>query len=165
VGRRDFAILVLLARLGLRAGEVAALRLTDVDWRAGELVIRGKGRREERLPLPVDAGEAIVAYLRDGRPAVREPGLFLAAQAPSRCLTTSGISSAVASACLRAGLPVAGPHRLRHSAATQMLQSGATLGEVGQVLRQRGLATTSIYAKVDRAALSTLALPWPGSRP
>jgi site-specific recombinase XerD len=162
VGRRDFAILMLLARLGLRAGEVAALELGDIDWRAGELVVRGKGRREERLPIPVDVGEAIVGYLRRGRPRDGERGLFLRARAPHGRLSGGGVNAVVRQGCDRAGLPRFGAHRLRHTAATEMLRAGATLTEIGQVLRHRSLSTTAIYAKVDRVALRGLALPWPG---
>jgi integrase/recombinase XerD len=162
VGRRDHAILVLLARLGLRAGEVAGLELDDVDWRAGELVVRGKGSRQERLPLPVDVGEALVTYLHHGRPRVASRVLFLRVRAPIVGLTNFSVGNVVARACRRAGFPRVGAHRLRHSAATAMLQGGASLTEVGQVLRQSRLATTAIYAKVDRAALRSLAQPWPG---
>lgn len=162
VGRRDFAILMLLARLGLRAGEVAALELDDIDWRAGELVVRGKGRRQERLPIPVDVGEAIVGYLRRGRPATVDRALFLRARAPHGPVTVGAVQGVVHNACDRAGLPRVGAHRLRHTAATEMLRAGAALAEVGQVLRHRSLSTTAIYAKVDRAALRSLALPWPG---
>jgi integrase/recombinase XerD len=162
VGRRDFAILVVLARLGLRAAEVAALEMGDIDWRAGELLIRGKGRREERLPLPGDVGEAIVTYLRRGRPACSDRALFVRANAPHRRVTASAIRGVVRNACDRAGLPQVGAHRLRHTVATEMLRAGAPLAEVSQMLRQRDAATTAIYAKVDRAGLRSLALPWPG---
>jgi site-specific recombinase XerD len=161
VGRRDFAILVLLSRLGLRAGEVAALELGDIDWRSGEMVVRGKARRQERLPLPVDVGEAIIAYLRAGRPRGEERGLFLRARAPYGRLGDGAVRSVVQQACDRAGLDRIGAHRLRHSAATEMLRAGATLAEIGQVLRHRSLSTTAIYAKVDRGVLASLALPWP----
>jgi len=161
-GRRDFAVLVMLARLGLRAGEVAALRLDDVDWRAGELVIVGKGRRAERLPLPSDVGEAIVAYLRDGRPATAlDRSLIVRVRAPHRGLTTGGITQIVFAAAGRAGLGPIHAHRLRHTAATQMLRAGASLDQIGQVLRHRQALTTAIYAKVDRDALRQLARPWP----
>jgi len=162
VGRRDYAVLVVLARLGLRAGEVAALRLEDVDWRAGELVITGKGRRAERLPLPADVGEAIVAYLKDGRPATAlDRSLIVRVRAPHHGLTTGGITQIVFGAAARAGLGPIHSHRLRHTAATQMLRAGASLEEVGQVLRHRQALTTAIYAKVDRDALRALARPWP----
>lgn len=166
VGRRDYAVLVMLARLGLRAGEVAALRIEDVDWRAGELRISGKGRRDERLPLPEDVGEAIVAYLHDGRPATAlDRSLIVRVRAPHQGLTTGGITQIVFAAADRAGLGPIYAHRLRHTAATRMLRAGASLEEVGQVLRHRQLLTTAIYAKVDRDALRALARPWPGVRP
>ncbi len=165
-GRRDYAVLVLLARLGLRAGEVAALRIEDVDWRAGELRISGKGRRDERLPLPDDVGEAIVAYLRDGRPATAlDRSLIVRVRAPHHGLTTGGITQIVFAAAARAGLGPLRSHRLRHTAATQMLRAGASLEEVGQVLRHRQVLTTAIYAKVDRDALRAIARPWPEVRP
>jgi len=162
-GRRDYAILVVLVRLGLRAAEVAALRLDDIDWRAGEIVVRGKGRTEERLPLPVDVGAAVAAYLQDGRPRRPEREVFLRASAPRRGLAPEGVSEVVRSASERAGLGSFGAHRLRHTAGTLMLREGASLTEVAQVLRHRRVATTSIYAKVDHQALRTLAMPWPGS--
>jgi integrase/recombinase XerD len=163
LGRRDFAILLLLSRLGLRIGEVAALRLEDLDWRAGEIEVRGKGGRRERLPLPVDAGEAIVGWLRDGRPDCESRFLFTRARAPHDGLHPSSLNGVVHRACRRAGLPEGGPHRLRHTAATQMLRAGASLREVGQVLRHRDSEVTSIYAKVDRLALATMVQPWPGA--
>jgi integrase/recombinase XerD len=163
-GRRDFAILTTLVRLGLRAGEVAGLRLEDVDWRAGELVVTGKGRRSERLPLPVDVGEAITSYLRDGRPSsAQDRCLFQRVKAPHRGLTTGGVTQVVVSAAQRAGLGQIHAHRLRHTAATQMLRAGGSLVEIGQVLRHRELLTTAVYAKVDRDALRQLARPWPGA--
>ena len=162
-GRRDFAVLILLARLGLRAGEVAALSLDDIDWRAGEITVRGKGSRSERLPLTADAGEAVAAYLRDGRPepfdGVRQ--VFLRARAPHHGLTTAGVSQAVFSAGQRAGIGPVRAHRLRHSAATGMLRAGVPLTEIGQVLRHRRLLSTAIYAKADTEALRALARPWP----
>ena len=161
-GRRDYAVLVMLARLGLRAGEVAALGLEDIDWRAGELVVAGKGRRTERLPLPADVGEAIVAYLRDGRPATAvDRSLIIRVRAPHRGLTGGGVTQIVYAAAARAGLGPLHSHRLRHTAATQMLPAGASLEEIGQVLRHRQVLTTAIYAKVDRNALRGLARPWP----
>jgi integrase/recombinase XerD len=160
VGRRDYAILLLLARLGLRAGEVAAIQLEDVDWRAGELLVRGKGGRQDVLPLPVDVGEALVSYLRR-RPRCECRALFLRVSAPRRELNRSTIGWVVRAACDRAGLPRVGAHRLRHTAATEMLRAGASLAEIGQVLRHREQKTTSIYARVDRKALRTLARPWP----
>ncbi len=160
-GRRDHAVLTVLARLGLRAGEVASLDLADIDWRAGELVIRGKGRREERVPLPTDVGEALAAWLRRGRPRCESDAVFTRVRAPHRRLTSGGVSAIVRAACARTGLPELNAHRLRHTAATEMLRAGASLAEVGQVLRHASLLTTAIYAKVDHSRLRTLGLPWP----
>jgi integrase/recombinase XerD len=162
-GRRDYAVLVVLSRLGLRAGEVAALELADIDWRAGELVVRGKGQRSERLPLPADVGEALAGWLRRGRPRCEATTVFTRVRAPHRRLTSSGVSAIVRAACARAGLPAVHAHRLRHTAATEMLRAGASLPEVGQVLRHASVLSTAIYAKVDRDRLRTLALPWPGA--
>jgi len=161
-GRRDRAILVLLARLGLRAGEVACLEVGDLDWRAGEISVHGKGSRRERLPLPADAGEALVGYLHGGRPRAGCRKVFLRLNAPAEGLTVAAVTAVVYRACARAGLPRAGAHRLRHSAASAMLAGGGTLTEVGQVLRHTRLGTTAIYAKIDQAALRGLARPWPG---
>ena len=163
-GRRDLAVLTLLARLGLRAAEVAALELGDIDWRAGELVIRGKGRRAERLPLPADAGAAVAGYLRGGRAPGQCRSVFLSARAPYGGVSAGAVKAIVRSACRRAGLPPAGAHRLRHTAATEMLRAGSPLAEVGQVLRHRAASTTAIYAKVDHDALRELARPWPVAR-
>jgi integrase/recombinase XerD len=160
-GRRDFAILTLLARLGLRTQEVADLQLDDVDWRAGELLIRGKGQRWERLPLPQDVGAVLVDYLRHGRPRCLYRSLFLRARAPRMPLTAAGVRSVVHHACDRAGLARVGAHRLRHTVATQLLQAGAPLSEIAQLLRHVSEATTAVYAKVDRAALQAVARPWP----
>jgi integrase/recombinase XerD len=162
-GRRDFAILMLLARLGLRRGEVAALKLDDVDWRAGEIVIRGKGSRIDRLPLPSDVGQALVDYLRDGRPRGFGRRLILPARAPYGELSPRAIAAVVMRACKRAGIAPVGAHRLRHTIASELLRRGAGLPEIGQLLRHRSIDTTAIYAKVDRRALSRLALAWPGS--
>jgi site-specific recombinase XerD len=163
-GRRDRAVLLMLSRLGLRAGEVAGLGLDDIDWRRGEITVRGKGGRRDRLPLPADVGAAIVAYLRDGRPAgALDRTVFIAAQAPREALAYTGITTIVAGAAARAGVP--GPvhaHRLRHSAATAMLRGGGSLTEIGQALRHARPATTAIYAKVDIDALRPLGRPWPG---
>jgi site-specific recombinase XerD len=162
-GRRDFAILTVLVRLGLRSGEVAALGLDDVDWRAGEIVVQGKGRRSERLPLPADVGEAMAAYLHDGRPVgALGRAVFVRVKAPWRALTGGGVGQVVAAASRRAGLGEIHAHRLRHTAATEMLRAGASLPEVGQVLRHRSHLATSVYAKVDDNALRVLARPWPG---
>jgi integrase/recombinase XerD len=163
IGLRDFAIITLLARLGLRAAEVAGLKLGDVDWRAGEIVIRGKSRRNDCLPLPADVGEAIVAYLTGGRPQVKSRALFLTCRAPLRAMGSTTISRVVHFACLRAGVAPVGAHRLRHALATELLRQGAALAEISQVLRHRDLATTAIYAKVDRTALRMVAQSWPGA--
>jgi integrase len=163
VGRRDFAILTMLSRLGLRAGEVAALQLGDVDWRAGEVLVRGKGSRQERLPLPADVGETLAGWLARGRPRCGSVFLFTRLRAPHGGLSAGAVSQVVRRACQRAGLPVVGAHRLRHSAATEMLRAGGSLTEVGQVLRHRGRDVTSIYAKVDRLALAAVVQPWPGA--
>jgi site-specific recombinase XerD len=162
-GRRDFAILVLLARLGLRAGEVAALELDDLDWRAGQVVVRGKGGRRDVLPLPVDVGAALAGYLRRGRPQIPCRRVFLRVKAPVAGLTGDGVTNVVRAACRRAGLAVAGAHQLRHFVATAGLRQGSSLTEIGQLLRQGAMFTTSRYAKVDRAGLSRLARRWPGS--
>ncbi len=160
LGRRDHAILLLLVRLGLRAGEVASIQLEDIDWRAGLLLVRGKGSRHDELPLPVDVGEAIVSYLRR-RPRCETRALFLRVTAPRQGLNRSTVGWVVRAACDRAGLPRVGAHRLRHTAATEMLRAGASLAEIGQVLRHREQKTTAIYAKVDRKALRPLARSWP----
>jgi integrase/recombinase XerD len=161
VGRRDYAVLLLLFRLGLRAGEVAAITLDDIDWRTGELLVRnGKGRRQERLPLPADVGEAIVSYLRR-RPRTGERALFLRVVAPTGTIRGSAVSGIVRAACKRAGVPSVGSHALRHTAAIEMLRGGATLVEIGEVLRHQEPRTTARYAKVDRKTLRRLARPWP----
>ena len=161
-GRRDHAILLLLARLGLRAGEVAAVELSDVDWRAGDLVVRGKADRWERVPVPVDVGEALAEYVQAGRPHTREGRLFMRVKAPITPLGRDGISKVVKAACRRCGLPEVGPHALRHTLAVEVLRGGGSLAEIGELLRQRSEFTTAIYAKVDRAALRELARVWPG---
>ena len=164
VGRRDFAVLTVMVRLGLRAGEVAALRLDDMDWRAGELMIRGKGNRLDRLPLPADVGEAVVDYLRHGRPRSTCRALFLRACAPNGAMSAGSVVMVPRSASRRAGLPViVGAHRLRHTAATQMLRHGASLSEIAEVLRHRSESTTALYAKLDRASLDLAVRPWPGA--
>ncbi len=162
-GRRDFAMMTLMVRLGLRAGEVAALRLDDIDWRGGEIAVCGKGPRRERLPLPVDVGQAVVDYLRHARPpSATDRCVFVRVKAPHRGLTPCGVTQAVVAAGGRAGLGPLTAHRLRHTAATGMLRAGAGLAEIGQVLRHRRPLTTAVYAKVDRDALRALARPWPG---
>ncbi|MFV1962951.1 MAG: site-specific integrase [Acidimicrobiia bacterium] len=160
-GRRDYAAMVLMVRLGLRSGEVAALELSDIDWRAGEIVVRGKGNRVERLPLPVDVGEALAGWIRRGRPRCETRRVFTRIRAPHRGLSVGGVGNLVKAAALRADLDGVNAHRLRHTAATQMLSSGADLIEIGQVLRHTSVLTTAIYAKVDDQSLRPLALRWP----
>jgi integrase/recombinase XerD len=163
-GRRDYAVLITLLRLGLRASEAASLRLEDIDWRAGEITVLGKGNRAERLPLPADVGEAIAAYLTRGSPkagAWRQ--VFLRTVAPAGPLTRGGISFIVRRACTRAGIAEVGAHRLRHSTACQLADAGAPLTEVGQLLRHESLASAANYARVSVAALRELARPWPGA--
>ncbi len=162
VGMRDFAILKLLVRLGMRRGEVAVLALDAIDWRAGEVVVCGKGSQRERLPLPADVGDALASYLRRGRPLSAEGrAAFVRVKAPHRALTPAGVSQVVIAAGDRAGLGHVNAHRLRHTAATELLRSGAPLVEIGQLLRHRSQQTTAIYAKVDRERLRALARPWP----
>ena len=165
-GVRDGAILLLLARLGLRAGDILEMRLGDIDWPSGTLRVRGKGRRETRLPLPQDAGDAVLAYLDGIRPPVDSDHLFARLVAPFRPLSSSSaISNIVALALTRAGIddpPSHGANLLRHSAATHMLRGGATLQSISAVLRHRSLETTTIYAKVDLNMLSQIAQPWLG---
>ena len=161
-GLRDYAVLSLLARLGLRGAEAAGLQLGDIDWRAGEIAVMGKGSRAERLPLPVLAGEALAAWLTEGRPACEPRAVFVTVRRPYRQLTPEAVRAVMGRACDRAGLERRGAHRLRHALATEMLRAGASLPEVGQVLRHRSLLSTSLYAKVDQDALHPLARPWPG---
>jgi integrase len=161
VGRRDHAILSVLARLGLRACEVARLRLEDIDWRAGEITIRGKGSTSERLPLPHDAGDRLVEYLRDGRPRVEFREVFVTAYAPLRPLSPSAVVGAVGYACDRAGMERVGPHALRHTLASDLLRAGTPLAQIAPILRHASVATTAIYAKIDRESLRALTRPWP----
>jgi site-specific recombinase XerD len=163
VGIRDFAIMTLIARLGLRSIEVARLQLDDVDWRAGELVVRGKGRRYDRLPLPVQVGEALVAYLSCGRNPDGARHLFLTCRAPRGPIRADLVGDVIERACARAGLAPVGPHRLRHALASELLRRGAGLVAISQVLRHQDLATTALYAKVDLDTLRQVAQPWPGA--
>jgi integrase/recombinase XerD len=163
-GRRDYAILCLLARLGLRSGEVAALQLGDIDWRRGEIAVRGKARRRDRLPVPVAVGVALAAYLRNDRPHCAYRQVILTLYAPPRPIHPSSITNLVRRACRRAGVPEVGGHRLRHALATEMLHRGGNLIEIAQVLRHSDLGTTSDYAKIDRTALQAVVRPWPGAR-
>jgi site-specific recombinase XerD len=161
VGRRDFAVLTVLVRLGLRAIEVAAMRLEDLDWRAGELVVHGKGGRTERLPLPADVGAALADYLRHGRGRSPNRAVFLRVMAPAGPMSRNAVVMVPRTASRRAGIDVVGCHRLRHTAATGMLRGGASLREVGQVLRHNSDTTTAVYAKVDRNALDLVVRAWP----
>ena len=163
LGIRDFAIMMLVARLGLRSIEVARLELGDVDWRAGELVVRGKGRRLDRLPLPAEVGEALVAYLFCGRNPADAVHVFLTCRAPRGPIRADLVGDVVERACKRVGLPKVGPHRLRHALASELLRRGAGLVAISQVLRHQDLATTALYAKVDLGALRQVAQPWPGT--
>ncbi len=161
VGRRDYAILILLARLGLRRCEVIRLTLDDIDWRSGEIIVRGKGARVERLPLPADVGDALAGYARRGRPACASRIFFVSTRAPHRPLGPGAVTYRVYEAAARAGLERVCAHRLRHAAATHMLHRGASLEDIAQVLRHRAVASTAIYARVDLDSLRSLARPWP----
>jgi site-specific recombinase XerD len=165
VGRRDYAILLLLARLGLRSGEIVALTLDSIDWEAGSIAVAGKGNQAASLPLPVEVGEAIADYLRYGRPESSSRALFLRVCAPIRGLgAQQTVGTIVGAAIKRAGIetPHRGTHQFRHALAADLLRHGATLSEIGSVLRHRHAKTTNLYAKVDFAALRPLSLPWPG---
>ena len=165
MGRRDYAILLLLARLGLRSGEVVFLELEDIDWNAGTLSVRGKSGLCNTFPLSHEVGQAIAAYLRDGRPSSTSRRVFLRAKAPIRGFRgASGVGSIVRHSIKRADLktPTYGAHQFRHGLATEMLRQGASLGEIGDLLGHRHPQTTKIYTKVDLEALRTLAMPWPG---
>jgi integrase/recombinase XerD len=162
LGRRDLAVLTVLSRLGLRAGEVAGLKLKDIDWHRGEITVTGKGSRTERLPLPADVGTAIVAYLRDGRPRSDCREVFLCDRGPRCGMSRGAVTNVAARAARKAGLGTVHAHRLRHSAAVAMLGAGGSLTEIGQVLRHSHALTTAIYAKADVTALRSVARPWPG---
>lgn len=164
-GRRDRAILLLLARLGLRSIEVARLKLDDIDWRAGEIVVRGKARRTDRMPLPVDVGEALAGYLRDGRPLSPHRQVFITERAPRKPIPADLVGDVARRAGNRAGFTEGRAHRLRHALATDLLAKGTPLVDISQVLRHRDLATTAIYAKVDMVSLRSVAQPWPGTKP
>ena len=162
VGCRDLAILTLLVRFGLRRGEVARLRLDDIDWRAGTISVHGKGNCYEQVPLPPDVGYRVAEYLQHGRPThAKERTVFVRHLAPHHALSTTRVSTIVADVARRAGLGRVHAHRLRHTAATELLRAGASLPEIGQLLRHRRTATTAIYAKVDRDNLRLIARPWP----
>ena len=162
IGRRDHALILTLLRLGLRRSEVAGIRLEDIDWRAGELVVRGKGARRDRLPLPADVGQAIASYLQRGRPDSDRREVFLQARAPFEPIAAGTVASTVRRACRRAGVAEVGSHRLRHTAACQMVAAQVPLVAIGQVLRHRSLQSTAIYARTDLVQLRLLAQPWPG---
>ena len=165
-GRRDYAILLLLARLGLRACEIVALTLDDIDWETGEITVRGKGGRLAQLPLPPDVGKALATYLHKDRPACSTRQLFICLKAPRRGFANSiAISTLVARALKKAGVESPHPgaaHLFRHTLATEMLRQGASLAEIAQLLRHQSFNTTTLYAKVDLVALQTLAQPWIG---
>jgi site-specific recombinase XerD len=169
MGARDRAILLLLARLGLRAGDIVRLRLGDIDWKEADIHVAGKGRCQASLPLTQEVGDAIVAYIKDGRPQTDVEALFVRSRAPYRALASHcAISMVVAQAMRRAGVtcPSRGAaHVLRHSVASSMLRQGASLQEIAAVLRHRSIATTEIYAKIDVVALRQIAQPWPEVKP
>jgi integrase/recombinase XerD len=167
LGRRDYAILLLLARLGLRAPEVVALNLEDIDWEAGRLTVHGKGGRSTQMPLPADVGEAVAAYLCNGRPRCLSRRVFIRAKAPLGGFASSvAICVIVVHALERAGVESArkGAHLFRHTLACDLLRQGCSLDEIGELLRHQSPDTTAIYAKVDLTALQSLALPWPGGK-
>jgi integrase len=165
IGKRDYSLLLLLARLGLRAGEVVALTLDDIDWEAGLITVQGKGKRVVQMPLPPEVGSAVADYLSTARPSCASRRVFIRATAPLRGFTNSiAICSLVDRALARAGVEskFRGSHLFRHSLASQMLEDKASLLEIGDVLRHRNPDTTRIYAKVDLVSLRSIALPWPG---
>lgn len=163
VGRRDFAIITLVARLGLRSIEIARMELEDINWRTGNLIVRGKARRLDTMPLDAESGHALVEYLQHGRPQVPswQRKVFLTARAPIGPIRADLVGDVVERACRRVGIDTVGPHRLRHALARRLLSEGASLSDISQVLRHRDLATTALYAKVDLDALRKVAKPWP----
>jgi integrase len=164
-GKRNYAVLLLLARLGLRACEIVALNLSDIDWKNGRITVRGKGGRRTQLPLPIDVGEALALYIRYGRPCCKCARVFVRHRAPIRGFANSGaLCSIVRRALIRAGIDTArkGAHLFRHTLATDLLRQGSSLEDIGKVLRHQSPNTTALYAKVDLTRLRTLALPWPG---
>lgn len=167
VGIRDLAILTLVARIGLRSIEVARMELGDIDWRAGQVTVRGKARRIDTMPLPVDVGDALAAYLTEARPETEaaQRRVFLTCRAPLGPIRADLVGDVVERACRRVGMTPVGPHRLRHALARRMLADGVVLADISQVLRHRDLATTAIYAKVDLATLRQVARPWPNPAP
>ncbi|GAA2703155.1 tyrosine-type recombinase/integrase [Micromonospora olivasterospora] len=165
VGRRDYAILLMLARLAMRGSEVARLELADIDWRAGELTVHGKGGRVDVLPLPADVGAAIADYLLHARPATAARNVFITVKAPFTGLATSSVTVLVGAACGRAGVSRFGPHGMRHATACDLLAAGASMEEIGQLLRHAQQRTTAIYARLDQARLAELARPCPQGAP
>jgi len=165
VGRRDYAILLMLARLAVRGGEVARLELADVDWRSGELTVRGKGGRVDVLPLPADVGAAVADYLLHARPVTAALNVFITVKAPFTGLATSSVTVLVGAACARAGVSRFGPHGMRHAAACDLLAAGASMEEIGQLLRHAQQRTTAIYARLDQARLAELARSCPQGAP
>lgn len=165
LGARDRAVLLLLARLGLRAGDIASLRLSDIDWAGGRLQVTGKSRQPVWLPLPQEVGDALLHYIQAARPAVGEAGVFLITHAPYTPIIPRQVSSTAERAIRRAGIqaPSHGAHLFRHSAATGWLRQGMSLQAIGTVLRHRDVDTTAIYAKVDVDSLRRVVLPWPQS--
>jgi integrase/recombinase XerD len=162
-GMRDVAMITMMCRLGLRCAEIADLRLDDIDWSGGTFTVRGKAGRTDRMPLPQDVGQALVDYLKARRPTIGSRSLFVRVRAPFTPLQASSVSCVVARAARRAGLGTVHGHRLRHTAATETLNAGATLEEVAQLMRHEGISTTVIYAKTDRNRLANLARPWPST--
>ena len=165
IGKRDYAVLMLLARLGLRAGEIVHMKLDDIHWESGELLVREKSNREEGLPLPHDVGEALANYLRYGRPRYSSRRVFIRMKAPRQGFSSSAaVCDIVRRALSRAGINPSfkGAHLLRHTLATTMLRRGASFTEIGEILRHQLPSTTEIYAKVDLSALRSIAQPWPG---
>jgi site-specific recombinase XerD len=163
VGARDFAMVTVIARLGLRVGEVVAMEVGDIDWRRGELEVRSKGGWRDPLPLPVDVGQAVASYLSVRGRVPRWRQVFLRVTPPLGPLPPLSVNAVVRRACARVGLPDLGTHRLRHGVAGDLLRAGAALPEIGQVLRHRELATTAVYTRIDHHALAVVAQPWPGS--
>lgn len=160
-GRRDYAAILLMTRLGMRANEVATLTLDDIDWRAGVLTVRGKGSQTDQLPLPVDVGEAVSAYLQRGRPSTPAREVFVRSLPPRVALSRSGVSGLVLAASHRAGIGDVRAHQLRHTAACQMIRSGVPPVQIGEVLRHRSAGSTAIYARVDLDRLRLVARAWP----
>ena len=163
LGARDRAMLLLIARLGLRASDVSKLKMSDLDWREGKLIVSGKNRTETKLPLPQGVGDAILHYLKHGRAQIASNYVFITTTAPLVPISSKSVSRAVFRALRRTGIsaPTKGSHLLRHSLATKMLRDGAALASVGALLRHTSMQTTQVYAKVDFSSLKEVAMPWP----